>query len=88
MIPQQVGVADATLQDVHRLVPWHVAHLEHAAGRWSGSSVDRHPDASLGSFVWWLKCRDGRGLPVPFPKLLRVWGNDWLRERLGLTADG
>jgi hypothetical protein len=23
-------------------------------------AVDRHPDPSLGSFVWWLKCRNCR----------------------------
>jgi hypothetical protein len=29
-----------------------------------------------------LNCRNCHGLPMPFPKLLQVWGNNWLRERL------
>jgi hypothetical protein len=33
VIAEQVGVADVALQDVHRLVPAHVAHFEHAAPR-------------------------------------------------------
>ncbi len=36
MVFEQIGIADVRLQDIHRLVPAHVAHLEHAgaaAGR-------------------------------------------------------